>query len=169
MKIQSKTAKFEPQTFKSWGRWHTTVPPCLPFKTYVSEFHVWTKTWFFRFKMGTSSTEQYCLRWNDFHANVANAFSDIRDEEDFLDVTLVNLKTESHIFSYLAKKNSLSLLLQIWQLFSLLGTLSPFWSHTSLSLTIWLMIFSFSTFDIRQLSKDLKHLFSGNGLPKLQG
>ena len=54
--------------------------------------------------MGTSSTEQYCLRWNDFHANVANAFSDIRDEEDFLDVTLVNLKTESHIFSYLAKK-----------------------------------------------------------------
>ena len=39
--------------------------------------------------MGTSSTEQYCLRWNDFHSNVANAFSDIRDEEDFLDVTLV--------------------------------------------------------------------------------
>jgi hypothetical protein len=39
--------------------------------------------------MGSSSTEQYCLRWNDFHANVANAFSDIRDEEDFLDVTLV--------------------------------------------------------------------------------
>jgi hypothetical protein len=39
--------------------------------------------------MGSSSTEQYCLRWNDFHSNVTNAFSDIRDEEDFLDVTLV--------------------------------------------------------------------------------
>jgi hypothetical protein len=39
--------------------------------------------------MDSSSTEQYCLRWNDFQTNVANAFSDIRDEEDFLDVTLV--------------------------------------------------------------------------------
>ncbi len=42
--------------------------------------------------MGSSSTEQYCLRWNDFQTNVANAFSDIRDEEDFLDVTLVRKK-----------------------------------------------------------------------------
>ncbi len=41
------------------------------------------------FDMG-ASTEQYCLRWNDFQSNIAGAFSDLRDEEDFLDVTLVS-------------------------------------------------------------------------------
>ena len=34
--------------------------------------------------------EQYCLRWNDFQANVTGALSDIRDGEEFLDVTLVS-------------------------------------------------------------------------------
>ena len=36
------------------------------------------------------STEQYCLRWNDFQANITTAFKDIRDDEDLLDVTLVS-------------------------------------------------------------------------------
>ena len=36
-------------------------------------------------------TEQFCLRWNDFHSNITSAFSEIRDEDDFLDVTLVSL------------------------------------------------------------------------------
>jgi len=41
--------------------------------------------------MGSSSgiEEQYCLRWHDFQANVTSAFSEIRDDEDLLDVTLV--------------------------------------------------------------------------------
>lgn len=34
-------------------------------------------------------TEQFCLRWNDFHSNITAAFSEIRDEDDFFDVTLV--------------------------------------------------------------------------------
>jgi len=33
--------------------------------------------------------EQYCLRWHDFQTNVTSAFSEIRDDEDLLDVTLV--------------------------------------------------------------------------------
>ena len=37
------------------------------------------------------STEQFCLRWNDFHTNITSAFSDIRDDDDFLDVTLVSI------------------------------------------------------------------------------
>ena len=37
-----------------------------------------------------SKSEQYCLRWNDFQANVTGALSDIRDGEEFLDVTLVS-------------------------------------------------------------------------------
>ena len=37
-------------------------------------------------------TEQFCLRWNDFHSNITAAFSEIRDEDDFFDVTLVGLQ-----------------------------------------------------------------------------
>jgi hypothetical protein len=33
--------------------------------------------------------EQYCLRWNDYNANICAAVSSIRQEDDFLDVTLV--------------------------------------------------------------------------------
>lgn len=39
---------------------------------------------------GEMSTEQFCLRWNDFHTNITSAFSDIRDDDEFLDVTLVS-------------------------------------------------------------------------------
>ena len=64
-----------------------------------------------------STSEQYCLRWNDFHANVTGAFSDIRDDEDFLDVTLVSdgqavkahklvLSSCSPLFRTMLKKNS---------------------------------------------------------------
>jgi len=34
------------------------------------------------------SGEQFCLRWNDFEANISRAFQDIREEKDFFDVTL---------------------------------------------------------------------------------
>ncbi len=36
------------------------------------------------------STEQYCLRWNDFQSNIAGAFAELRDDEELLDVTLVS-------------------------------------------------------------------------------
>ena len=51
-----------------------------------------------------------------------------------------NIQTESHIFTF-SLKSLFSLILQVWQLLSLLDTLSPFWSQTSLILMIWLMIF----------------------------
>ena len=62
------------------------------------------------------TTEQYCLRWNDFQSNIMGAFSDIRDEEDFLDVTLVSdgqivrahklvLSACSPLFKSMLKKN----------------------------------------------------------------
>ena len=34
------------------------------------------------------SSEKFCLRWNDFEANVSSAFRDLREEKDFFDVTL---------------------------------------------------------------------------------
>jgi hypothetical protein len=40
-------------------------------------------------------TEQFCLRWNDFYSNITAAFSEIRDEDDFFDVTLVGNFDES--------------------------------------------------------------------------
>ncbi|XP_034231620.1 protein bric-a-brac 1 isoform X4 [Thrips palmi] len=37
----------------------------------------------------TAATEQqYSLRWNDFHASILSSFRHLRDEEDFVDVTL---------------------------------------------------------------------------------
>ena len=34
------------------------------------------------------STEKFCLRWNDFEANISEAFKELRDDKDFFDVTL---------------------------------------------------------------------------------
>ena len=39
-------------------------------------------------KMGSAIKEKYSLQWQDFHANIATSFGDLRDEEEFLDVTL---------------------------------------------------------------------------------
>ena len=36
--------------------------------------------------MGT--TENFCLRWNDFESNISVAFRELRDDKDFFDVTL---------------------------------------------------------------------------------
>ena len=41
---------------------------------------------------GEMSTEQFCLRWNDFHKTITSTFSDLRDDDEFLDVTLVSKK-----------------------------------------------------------------------------
>ena len=38
--------------------------------------------------MGSAIKEKYSLQWQDFHANIATSFGDLRDEEEFLDVTL---------------------------------------------------------------------------------
>jgi len=35
-----------------------------------------------------NTEEKYCLRWNDFENNLSRAFKDIKDDNDFLDVTL---------------------------------------------------------------------------------
>ena len=36
-----------------------------------------------------TSTEKFCLKWNDFRENIAAAYKNIRGNEDFSDVTLV--------------------------------------------------------------------------------
>jgi len=35
-----------------------------------------------------SSSEKFCLRWNDFENNISVAFRELREEKDFFDVTL---------------------------------------------------------------------------------
>ena len=49
------------------------------------------------------ATEQFCLRWNDFHANITAAFSEIKEDEDFLDVTLVS--TNKQKMPQMARRN----------------------------------------------------------------
>jgi len=38
--------------------------------------------------MGSTSDEQFCLRWNDFQQCIKSTFTDLRDENEFMDVTL---------------------------------------------------------------------------------
>jgi len=42
--------------------------------------------------MGT--TENFCLRWNDFESNLSTAFRELRDDADFFDVTLATDEDE---------------------------------------------------------------------------
>jgi len=35
-----------------------------------------------------TSSEKFCLRWNDFESNISLAFRELREEKDFFDVTL---------------------------------------------------------------------------------
>ena len=63
------------------------------------------------------SSEKFCLRWNDFEANISSAFRDLKNEKDFSDVTLacadgqieahkVILAGSSPFFKRILKKNS---------------------------------------------------------------
>ena len=38
--------------------------------------------------MGSAMQEQFVMKWQDFHSNIAQSFSSLRDEDEFLDVTL---------------------------------------------------------------------------------
>jgi len=38
--------------------------------------------------MGSSIQDQFSLKWKDFHANIATSFKGLRDDDDFLDVTV---------------------------------------------------------------------------------
>ena len=35
-----------------------------------------------------ATQEKFCLKWNDFESNISSSFKDIKDEKDFMDVTL---------------------------------------------------------------------------------
>ena len=35
-----------------------------------------------------TNEEKFCLKWNDFESNISSSFKDIKDEKDFMDVTL---------------------------------------------------------------------------------
>lgn len=45
---------------------------------------------FFNVTVTTEMAEdqQFCLRWNNFQMNITSQFEALRDEEDFVDVTL---------------------------------------------------------------------------------
>ena len=34
------------------------------------------------------TSDKYCLRWNDFESNICAAFRDLRNDDEFYDVTL---------------------------------------------------------------------------------
>ena len=38
--------------------------------------------------MASTPKEKFCLRWNDFETNISTSFKELRDDQDFFDVTL---------------------------------------------------------------------------------
>jgi broad-complex core protein len=38
--------------------------------------------------MSSSESEQFCLKWNDFQQCIKSTFQELRDQPDFMDVTL---------------------------------------------------------------------------------
>ena len=42
----------------------------------------------YHYRMGSAMQEKYSLKWQDFHTNIATSFKDLREEDEFLDVTL---------------------------------------------------------------------------------
>lgn len=40
------------------------------------------------FQLTMSPDPQFCLRWNNFQTNITSQFETLRQEEDFVDVTL---------------------------------------------------------------------------------
>ena len=44
------------------------------------------------------ASENFCLTWNDFEANISTAFRELRDDKDFFDVTLAcgDSQVEAH-------------------------------------------------------------------------
>ena len=66
--------------------------------------------------MGSSDSDQFCLRWNDFQQCIKSTFQGLREEKDFMDVTVscdgeqvkahkVILSACSDTFRNLLKKN----------------------------------------------------------------
>lgn len=62
---------------------------------YAIKIKYWMMHFFFfhsSFRMDVSSPtpsdQQYALRWNDFQSSILSSFRHLRDEEDFVDVTL---------------------------------------------------------------------------------
>ena len=63
------------------------------------------------------SNEKFCLKWNDFQSTVSRSFGSLREEQDFVDVTLVSddevqipahrlvLSASSSFFKTILKKN----------------------------------------------------------------
>lgn len=35
-----------------------------------------------------ADTQHFCLRWNNYQSSITSAFENLRDDEDFVDVTL---------------------------------------------------------------------------------
>ena len=54
------------------------------------------------------SSEKFCLRWNDFEANVSRSFAGIRDHSQFFDCTLTTDDDEAYSDNLRAHKVILS-------------------------------------------------------------
>ena len=39
-------------------------------------------------------SDKYCLRWNEYPSNLSNAFNELRNDEDFFDITLITEESE---------------------------------------------------------------------------
>ena len=59
-------------------------------------------------KMGSSSNEELCLKWNDFESVLSHSFNTMRNELDFCDVKIACFDDKSNMKTIPAHKVVLS-------------------------------------------------------------
>jgi len=47
-----------------------------------------------------TSSDKFCLKWNDFENNISRAFCDLRDEKELFDITLVCGETQEQVSAH---------------------------------------------------------------------
>lgn len=67
----------------SWGARVSTIAPLVPSAVGPEGTDAMAAS-----SSSSSGEQQYSLRWNDFHSSILSSFRHLRDEEDFVDVTL---------------------------------------------------------------------------------
>lgn len=81
-----------------------------------------------------ADTQHFCLRWNNYQSSITSAFENLRDDEDFVDVTLAcdgrSLKAHRVVLS--ACSPYFRELLKVRLIFLIINTKASFWNTWSI-------------------------------------
>lgn len=82
-RVRGETRREGEVKVSSWGARVSTIAPLVPSAVGPEGTDAMAAS-----SSSSSGEQQYSLRWNDFHSSILSSFRHLRDEEDFVDVTL---------------------------------------------------------------------------------